>query len=94
MARGSVHNRGSPAAGHLMPDRRTTTYIEHTDIYPGLAYFGYATDILGNNHGGTGVIHAQAFLLAGLYLGQMGRALESWAWIQDGCRVTTLLRTK
>ncbi|KAF2436317.1 hypothetical protein EJ08DRAFT_234591 [Tothia fuscella] len=68
--------------------------VRNADRYPGLAYFAYATDILGNNFGGNDIIHAQAFLLAGLYFGQLGRALESWSWITSGCRATMMLRAK
>lgn len=95
------HGVGSPASGagrsstgqektHSRPKVRR----RHIDIYPGLAYFAYASDILGNNHGGNEIIHAQAFLLAGLYLGQLGRVLESWTWIYDCFRVATILRAR
>jgi hypothetical protein len=61
------------------------------DILPGMAYFSYATDILGNHQGGNTIGHAQAHLLAGLYLGQFARVLESWSWIHNACKVCTVL---
>jgi hypothetical protein len=61
------------------------------DILPGMAYYAYATDILGNQQGGNTTAHAQAFLLAALYLGQYARVLESWSWISNACRVVMIL---
>jgi hypothetical protein len=68
--------------------------FRNVDKYPGLAYFACASDILGNNFGGNEIIHAQSFLLAGLYLGQFGRVVESWSWIDAGCRAITILQEK
>lgn len=64
----------------------------HTDIYPGLAYYAYASDILGNNNGGNKIIHAQAQLLAGLYLMQLGRVVESSAYVHRTFAIATILR--
>jgi hypothetical protein len=61
------------------------------DILPGMAYYAYATDILGNQQGGNTTAHAQAFLLAALYLGQYARVLESWSWISNACRIALIL---
>ncbi|KAF2785843.1 hypothetical protein K505DRAFT_368750 [Melanomma pulvis-pyrius CBS 109.77] len=61
------------------------------DTMPGMAYFSYATDILGNQQGGNTVAHAQAMLLAALYLGQFARVLESWSWINNACRICSIL---
>lgn len=52
------------------------------DVLPGLEYFSYATDILGNYHGSycdMKVVYANIF--AGLYYGQLARPLESFAYI-------------
>ena len=57
----------------------------NADVIPGLAYYAYATDILGNLHGGNELAHVQAGLLAGLYAGQLGRVMESWKWINWAC---------
>jgi hypothetical protein len=48
---------------------RTSKFVRNVDIYPGLAYFACASNMLGSHIGGNDLIHAQAFLLAGLYLG-------------------------
>jgi hypothetical protein len=61
------------------------------DIMPGMVYYSYATDILGNHNGGLTVAHAQAFILAGLYISQFARVLESWSWIDSACRITMVL---
>jgi len=68
--------------------------LRNIDILPGLAYYAYATDILGNLYGGNELAHAQAFLLAGLYMGQYARVLESWSWISSACRVCHILVKK
>ncbi len=59
--------------------------LKNLDVVPGLAYYAYATDILGNLHGGNDLSHIQAHLLAGLYAGQLARVLESWKWINSAC---------
>ncbi|EAT89798.2 hypothetical protein SNOG_03067 [Parastagonospora nodorum SN15] len=61
------------------------------DLMPGMAYYSYATDILGNHHGGLTIAHAQAFILAALYISQFARVLESWSWINSACRITIVL---
>ncbi|KAJ9156105.1 C6 zinc finger domain-containing protein [Pleurostoma richardsiae] len=52
------------------------------DVIPGLEYFAFATDILGNHLGGTQLIHVQCHLLAGLYYGQLGRVIPSFSHIR------------
>ena len=59
---------------------------KNVDRIPGLAYYAKATEILGNVHCGNDLSHVQAFLLAGLFMGQLGRVLESWSWINSACR--------
>jgi hypothetical protein len=90
--RSGVGSRGSSTERYGIPERRET--FRNVDRYPGLAYFAYASDILGNNFGGNDIIHAQSYLLAGLYFGQLGRVCESWCWINAGGRATTILRAK
>lgn len=65
--------------------------LKNIEILPGMAYFAYAMDILGYQHGGNTAAHAQAMILAALYLSQYSRVLESWSWIESACRVTELL---
>jgi hypothetical protein len=65
--------------------------LKNTDILPGMAYYVYATDILGSQQGGNTVAHAQAMILAALYLSQYARVMESWGWINNACRVAMIL---
>ncbi len=64
---------------------------KNIDLLPGMAYYAYATDILGNQQGGNTVTHAQAMLLAALFLSQYARVLESWNWINNACRIALVL---
>jgi hypothetical protein len=77
--------------GSFDSDTSDDTRPRNVDILPGMAYFSYATDILGNQHGGNTVAHAQAMILASLYLNQFARVLESWSWINSACRITMIL---
>ena len=51
------------------------------DSIPGLAYYARAAEILGDQGDGNDLVHAQMFLLAGLYKGQLARVKESMSWI-------------
>ncbi|KAF3027224.1 hypothetical protein E8E12_000310, partial [Didymella heteroderae] len=42
--------------------------LRNVDVLPGMRYFAHATDILGYQQGGNTVAHAQAMILAALYL--------------------------
>lgn len=65
------------------------------DVMPGLAYYAYATDILGNLQGSTRLPYAQAALLAGIYVGQLAHPFQSHAWITQAARTCqVLLRPK
>jgi hypothetical protein len=86
--------RGASIDGGRSKRARRNGRMPNVELFPGLAYFAHASDILGNNLGGNGIMHAQAFLLAGIYYGQLGRVTESWSWINEGCRVTTILHNK
>ena len=61
------------------------------DKIPGLAYFAYAVGILGEHHGSPSLPHVQSCLLAGLYLGQLARVIDSWRWINTACTDCQLL---
>jgi hypothetical protein len=61
------------------------------DIIPGLAYYAYATDILGNLQGGNNLLHVQAALLAGLYAGQLAHPFQSHGWIFQASRACQVL---
>jgi hypothetical protein len=77
--------------GSFDSDTLDATLPRNVDILPGMAYFSYATDILGNHHGGNTVAHAQTMILASFYLNQFARVLESWSWISSACRITMIL---
>ena len=65
---------GSFAASHpngsFNRDTSEDTRPRNINIMPGMAYYPYTTDILGNHHGGHTVAHAQAFILVALYIVQ------------------------
>lgn len=65
--------------------------LRNMDIIPGIAYFAKAAEILGDQGDGNDLIHAQMFLLAGLYKGQLGRVKESMSWISMAGRVCQML---
>jgi hypothetical protein len=84
-------NHGSQTNGSFNSDSSDDGRPRNIDIMPGMAYFSYATDILGNQQGGHTVAHAQAMILAALYISQFARVLESWSWINSACRITMVL---
>lgn len=88
--RGSPHSSHGSFRGDTSSDRANSP-VRNIDILPGMAYYAQASDILGNESAGNTVAHAQAFLLAALYLGQFGRVLESWSWINNATRACLLL---
>ena len=59
--------------------------VRNIDKIPGLAYFAYAVNILGEHHGSPDLVHVHCSLLAGLYIGQMARVIDSWRWINTAC---------
>jgi hypothetical protein len=86
------YSRDSPrSANNSFNSESTDARPRNIDILPGMAYFSCATDILGNQNGGNTVAHAQAMLLAALYLSQFARVLESWSWINNACRICLVL---
>ncbi|EXJ75519.1 uncharacterized protein A1O5_00025 [Cladophialophora psammophila CBS 110553] len=64
---------------------------KNMDVIPGLAYFAIAADILGELPGGADVSHIQAYLLAGLYMGQLARILPSYFYINKACVAAQIL---
>ncbi len=83
--------------GHMsrMPSNEGLSSFEkgpkNADIIPGIAYYAYATEILGTTHGSVKLAYVQANLLAGLYAGQLARVFESWRWIAEACRACQVL---
>jgi hypothetical protein len=68
-------------------------FTRNLDVIPGLAYFAIATDILGNHAGGTGLPYVHACLLASLYHSQLGRVLQSHAFVKEaGYALTIMLK--
>jgi len=66
---------GTPVAG-----------ARNIDVIPGLAYYAKAAEVLGDQGDGNDLVHAQLFLLAGLYKGQLARVKESMSWFTMGGR--------
>lgn len=73
------------------------------DIFPGLAYYATATSILDyyvrtksvpGDSIGQHLHLIWAFLLAGLYMGQLCRPKESFTWIAEACRAWLRLLAK
>jgi hypothetical protein len=64
---------------------------KNIDILPGMAYYSIATDILGSHLSGNTIEHAQAFILAALYMNQFTRVSESGGWTHSACRATLVL---
>lgn len=60
-----------------------TSMKRNIDVIPGLGYFATATDILGGQLAGATLRHVHANILAGLYHGQLGRVMESYAYIRQ-----------
>lgn len=64
---------------------------KNLDVIPGLAYYAKAAEILGDQGDGNDLVHAQMFLLAGLYKGQLARVKESMSWISMAGRACMIL---
>jgi len=81
------HSRRSSLDGVLTPSSSPRAKnAKNLDVIPGLSYFAMATDIIGNQLGGNSLQHVHLNILAGLYHGQLGRVLESHAYISQACR--------
>ncbi|KAE8377787.1 hypothetical protein BDV26DRAFT_304778 [Aspergillus bertholletiae] len=103
--RNYVINNCSPTSPPLTGDRRTRTgkiprsqdsqNLKNVDVIPGLAFYAYATQILGGIQGSNGLLHVQAALLAGLYTGQLAHPFQSHGWIHQAARACqVLIRSK
>ena len=68
-----------------------TRHLKNMDVIPGLAFYGYATQILGSLQGANGLPHVQAALLAGLYAGQLAHPFQSHGWIYQAARACQVL---
>ncbi|GAB7360772.1 hypothetical protein MBLNU230_g0760t1 [Neophaeotheca triangularis] len=72
-------------------DGASTAGSRNMDVVPGLAYYAKAAEILGDQGDGYDLVHAQMFLLAGLFKGQLARVKESMSWITMAGRATQSL---
>ena len=72
-------------------DGPQTSGARNLDVTPGLAYYAKAAEILGDQGDGNDLVHAQMFLLAGLYKGQLARVKESMSWIIMAGRASMML---
>lgn len=74
--RSSIHTPGGPRTGYNLK--------KNYDVVPGLEYFAFATDILGNHTGAyKNMKTVYANIFAGLYQGQLARPVESFAFIHQ-----------
>ncbi|EXK26288.1 hypothetical protein FOMG_17095 [Fusarium oxysporum f. sp. melonis 26406] len=72
--RSSIHGTDAFRSGYSLK--------KNYEVIPGLEYFAYATDILGNHAGAyNNMKNVYANIFAGLYHGQLGRPMESFAFI-------------
>jgi hypothetical protein len=87
-------------AEHLRQSRRPSTDtvnsrsslgLSNLQVIPGLAYYAKAAEILGEHGDGNDLVHAQMYLLAGLYKGQLARIGEAMSWITRASRVAMTL---
>jgi len=69
----------------------STSSLRNLDVIPGLAYYAKAAEILGDQGDGNDLVHAQMFLLAGIYKGQLARVKESMSWITMAGRAVQAL---
>lgn len=67
------------------------TGARNLDVIPGIAYYAKAAEILGDQGDGNDLVHAQMFLLAGLYKGQLARVKESMSWFSMAGRAVLSL---
>jgi hypothetical protein len=89
------------AYGGLHPDTRIYETFEDDPRYdsrsngvltlPGVAYFSRAATMLAMMMGAYTIQHAQAMILAALFLNHFARPSESWAWISNACRIVDAL---
>ncbi|KAB8346373.1 hypothetical protein FH972_023415 [Carpinus fangiana] len=73
-----------PSVNSLSKERKNRTPM-NVDTHPGLVYYAEAKEILGNMTGNHSMAFVHANLLAGLYMAQFVRILESYRSIHDAC---------
>ena len=82
---------GTASVDGYVPNRQKDSGRKNFDVIPGLAYYAYATDILGNLQGGNDTSHAQAYILAAVYCAQLVRVMDSWSWLTQATRACQIL---
>ncbi|KAF2101472.1 hypothetical protein NA57DRAFT_53437 [Rhizodiscina lignyota] len=100
----SPHMSGAPSDsmsrapsndGLPMPVKKEARNI---DIIPGLAYFAEAQDTIylfaSVPNRGDELLQVWAFILAGLYMGQLARVMESFFWVDKACKAWLRLKEK
>lgn len=82
--RSSIHGPGAFRSGYSLK--------KNYEVIPGLEYFAYATDILGNHTGAyNNMKNVYANIFAGLYQGQLARPMESFAFIHKASHVLQVI---
>lgn len=79
------------ALGEICSHREPLPAFVDMDAIPGMAYYTKAAEIMGDQGDGNDLVHAQMFLLAGLYKGQLARVKESMSWITMAGRAILIL---
>ncbi|GKT61246.1 C6 zinc finger domain-containing protein [Colletotrichum tofieldiae] len=74
-------------------DRRSAAKSVRPNYHdvPGLEYFALASDIMGGYFGDVSITHVHALVFASLYLGQLGRVVESHGYICLAARALVML---
>ncbi|KAG5915419.1 hypothetical protein E4U42_008065 [Claviceps africana] len=91
---GGQSRRSSIQGGGSVSARFGLGLKKNYEAIPGLEYFAFATDILGNHIGAyKNMKNVYALIFAGLYHGQLARPLESFAFIhQAGHKLQVIMR--
>ncbi|KAJ5552752.1 hypothetical protein N7494_002130 [Penicillium frequentans] len=76
---------------HISTTKNEYGNVKNLQVIPGLALYGYATQILGLLQGGVELEHVHAGLLAGLYAGQLAHPFQSHGWISQAARACQVL---
>jgi hypothetical protein len=66
----------------------------NVDLIPGLAYYTEAVHIISELGGNRSLPFAHAYILAGLYMGILGKVLQSWHWISQATQLIVTLQRK
>ncbi|TWU79192.1 hypothetical protein ED733_008915 [Metarhizium rileyi] len=84
MDRGAQSRRSSIYGGSAGTSRTGYGLKKNYEAIPGLEYFAFATDILGNHTGAyKNMKNVYALIFAGLYHGQLARPMESFAFVHQ-----------